>query len=199
MRHAWDAKAGFQPPRCRAALACQLGPVWTGLAATQPHARFLFAAFSLHSVRERSEATRLLGDFAEHVAGHGNLGVVDVPADLVARADVILADRDVTAGCVAVAARHAFQTTALMAVLEHARDKAGVLAPAQFNGLKLVDRSLWYALHSLGMPNPYVEALGARAHWAAEVLIGAPLHTPTIDAAVDAVRTGLGEVGKAQP
>ena len=195
--HARDGKGVFQSVLCRLALARQLGPVWTGPAAAQPHARFLFAAFALHAVRERAEATRLLGDFAQHIAGHGNLGALDVPAELVARADAILADRDVTAGCVAVAARHAFQTTALMAVLEHARDKAGVLAPAQFNGLKLVDRGLWFALHSLGMPNPYVEALGARAQWAAEVLAGRPLPTPAIDAAVDAVRTGLGEVGKA--
>ena len=196
-RHAGHPKAGFQPALCRLALARQLGPVWTGMAAAQPHARFLFAAFALHAVRERAEATRLLGDFAEHVARCGGQDAVNMPAELVARADVILADRDVTAGCIEVAARHAFQTTVLMAVLGHARDKAGVLAPAQFNGLKLVDRGLWYALHSMGMPNPYVEALGARAHWAAETLAGMPLHTPTIDAAVNAVRTGLGEVGKA--
>ena len=185
-RHAWDAKAGFQPVLCRLALA-------------QPLAGFLFAGLALHAVRESADATRLLGDFAQHIAGQGNLGTLDVPAELVARADVILADRDVTAGCIEVAARHAFQTTALMAVLDHARDKAGVLAPAQFNGLKLVDRGLWYALHSLGMPNPYVEALGARAHWAAEALAGMALHTPAIDAAVNAVCTGLSEVGKAQP
>ena len=197
--HAQDGKGVFQPVLCRLALARQLGPVWTGPAAAQPHARLLFAAFALHGVRERAEATRLLGDFAEHVARCTGQDAVDVPAELMARADVILADRDVTAGCVEVAARHAFQTTALMAVLEHARDKAGVMAPAQFNGLKLVDRSLWYALHSLGMPNPYVEALGARAHWAAETLAGMALHTPAIEPAMNTVRTGLGEVGKAQP
>jgi len=196
-RHAWDAKAGFQPMLCRLALVRQLGPVWTGPAAAQPHARLLFAAFALHSIRERAEATRLLGDFAQRLAKGDGQDALDVPAELVARADVILADRDVATGCVEVAAKHAFQTTALMAALDHARDKAGVLAPAQFNGLKLVDRGLWYALHSLGMPNPYVEALGARAHWAAEALAGQPLHTPVIDAAVHAVRTGLGEVRKA--
>lgn len=196
-RHAWDARTGFQPVLCRLALARQLGPVWTGPAAAQPHARLLFATFALHAVRERAEAARLLGDFAQHIAGHGNLGALDVPAELVARADVILADRDVTAGCVEVAARHAFQATALMAVLEHARDKAGVLAPAQFNGLKLVDRGLWYALHSLGMPNPYVEALGARDHLAAERMAGRPLPSPSIDSAMLTVRTGQGEAGKA--
>jgi intracellular multiplication protein IcmP len=193
-RHAWDAKAGFQPVLCRLALARQLGPVWTGPAAAQPHARFLFAAFALHAVRERAEATRLLGDFAQFLARGGDQGALDVLAEMVARADAILADRDVTAGCVEVAARHAFQSTALMAVLEHARDKAGVLAPAQFNGLKLVDRDLWYALHSMGMPNPYIEALGARDHLAAERMAGRPLPSPSIDRAMLTVRTGLGEV-----
>lgn len=195
-RHAWDARTGFQPVLCRLALTRQLGPVWTGPASAQPHARFLFAAFALHSVRERAEATRLLGDFAQHIAGCGNLGALDVPAELVARADLILADRDVTAGCVEVAALHALQTTALMAVLEHARDKAGVLAPAQFNGLKLVDRGLWYALHSLGMPNPYVEALGARDHLAVERMAGRPLPSPSIDRAMLTVRSHVGDVQK---
>jgi len=63
------------------------------------------------------------------------------------------------------------------------RKRAGVMAPAQFNWLKLVDRRLWYALHSLGMPNPYVEARGARDHYAAECLIGEPIHAPSIDRA----------------
>lgn len=193
-RYAWDGKAGFQPALCRLALARQLGPVWTDPAVAQPHARLLFAAFALHSVRERAEATRLLGDLAAHVAGWASQDAVAISAELVARADVILADRNVTAGCVEVAARHAFQTTALMAALEHARDKAGVLAPGQFNGLKLVDRGLWYALHSLGMPNPYVEALGARDHLAAERMAGRPLPNPSIDRAVLTVRTGVSEV-----
>lgn len=195
-RHAWHPKAGFQPSLCRLALARQLGPVWTGTAAAQPHARFLFAAFALHAVRERAEATRLLGDFAGHVARCGGQDAVNMPAELVARADVILADRDVTAGCVEVAVRHAFQTTVLMAVLEHAQDKAGVLAPAQFNGLKLVDRGLWYALHSLGMPNPYVEALGARDHLAAERMAGRPLPSLSIDRAMLTVRSHVGDVPK---
>ena len=37
-----------------------------------------------------------------------------------------------------------------MSVLNQARLRSGVLAPAQFAFLKLVDRRLWYALHALG-------------------------------------------------
>ena len=85
-----------------------------------------------------------------------------------------------------------------MALLNEARLKAGVLAPAQFVWLKLVDRRLWYALHSLGFetegfgrylhPNPRVEAAGARDHWAAERLSGRPLLRPEIERALNAAR-----------
>ncbi len=33
------------------------------------------------------------------------------------------------------------------------------------------------------MPNPYVEAHGARDHYAAECLTGEPIHAPSIDRA----------------
>ena len=73
-----------------------------------------------------------------------------------------------------------------------------LLAPAQFAWLKLVDRPLWYALHSLGFetegfgrylhPNPRVEAAGARDHWAAERIAKRPLTSPDIERALEAVR-----------
>ncbi len=71
----------------------------------------------------------------------------------------------------------------------------------QFACLKLIDRGLWYALHSLGFegdgpgqtthPNPRVEAAGARDHWAAERVAGSPLLIPSVNRAVDAVRAAL--------
>jgi intracellular multiplication protein IcmP len=86
----------------------------------------------------------------------------------------------------------------MMTLLNAARLHAGVLAPAQFAWLKLVDRSLWYALHSLGYetegfgrylhPNPRVEALGARDHWAVELVAGAPVVTPSLERAIEALR-----------
>jgi intracellular multiplication protein IcmP len=105
-----------------------------------------------------------------------------------------------------VASRHGFTTPALMSVLCEARRKAGVLPPAQFKSVKFVDRRLWYALHSLGfpsdtaapMPNPRVEAIGARDHWAAECQAGRPLLVPTIDHAVLAIRAALLAAGNEQ-
>jgi intracellular multiplication protein IcmP len=62
-----------------------------------------------------------------------------------------------------------------MSVLNQARLRSGVLAPAQFAFLKLVDRRLWYAI-------------GAGAHWAAERAVGAPIPTPEFDQAIAAIR-----------
>lgn len=194
--HAWDGRKGFQESLCRQELSRQLGPVWSGPRTAEPHARCMFAAFALHSIRDRADAVSFLGDFA-HSLPEGQPGEpIQVPAEIVAKADVILADPSAIKDCIEKAAQHAFQTTALMTVLQYARDKAGVLAPGQFNGLKLIDRRLWYALHSLDMPNPYVEALGARDHWAAERLSESPLHTPAIDRAVETIRSGVSEVRK---
>ena len=85
-----------------------------------------------------------------------------------------------------------------MSVLNASRSRSGVLAPAQFAFLKLVDRRLWYALHALGFeadgllahphPSQRVEAIGARAHWAAERGVGEPIATPEFDTAIAAIR-----------
>ena len=85
-----------------------------------------------------------------------------------------------------------------MMLLTAGRAAAGVLAPAQFAWLKLVDRDLWYALHSLGFetedggrylhPAPRIEAIGVRDHWAVERLVGGPVPEPAIDRALEAIR-----------
>jgi intracellular multiplication protein IcmP len=61
-----------------------------------------------------------------------------------------------------------------------------------------VERPLWYALHSLGFetegigrylhPNPRVEALGARDHWAVEYAAGVPIIEPDLTRAMQTLR-----------
>jgi intracellular multiplication protein IcmP len=102
-----------------------------------------------------------------------------------------------------ITSAHAYTAPALMSLLTAARRRAGVLAPAQFGALKLIDRHLWYGLHSLGVegdgpgqsshPNPRVEAAGARDHWAAERAAGRPLVIPSVERAVSAVRAAIDE------
>ena len=121
-----------------------------------------------------------------------------LPLSVCAEANPLLGDGELVTPALAIANRHAYPHTALMELLNQARLRGGVLAPGQFAWLKLVDRPLWYALHSLGFetegfvrychPNPRVEALGARDHWAVERLAGEPVIEPNMDRAIEALR-----------
>lgn len=181
--HAWDPKRGYRADWARRELASQLGPPWAGVEHAAPHVRCLFAGFALHAARHREDAACFLGELAEALPRTRGDAIPELPGAVVTQADLVLRDPAVAGPCAEVAGCHAFQSTAMLGVLAYARQRAGVMAPAQFNWLKLVDRRLWYALHSLGMPNPYVEARGARDHYAAECLIGEPIHAPAIDRA----------------
>lgn len=188
-------------------LIAQLGPVWRGAAAARPPARIMFAAISLHLEGRREECLTLLGDLAEALAADGEQGPagperpLEAPPDVVATADAVISDGNLRIPAESAARQHAFETTALMGLLNLARLNNGVLAPPQFNGLKLMDRNLWYALHSLGFPghgpgqnshpNPRVEAIGARAHWENERQARCALFNPEISSALHAVRAAI--------
>lgn len=206
-RFATGKNGEFDPKLAEAALTLQLGPVWRGAATATPAARVMFAVFALHLAGRRDEVFGLLGDLAVAVAadiGHGPAGPeapLAMPRAVLEAADAFIAQPQCCGPAEAVAQRHAFETTALMALLTKARLDSGVLAPAQFSGLKLLDRNLWYALHALGFPghgpgqnthlNPRIEAIGARAHWDAERLAKCALFRPELAAAVGAVRATL--------
>ena len=193
----------YSEDRAKAELVNQLGPLWNGPPLADPHVRCLFAAFVLHAARRRADAIELLGDLAASLpngkgeASSGPDAPLAFSPEAVAKADAILSHSDLGGRCITAAAQHAYTATAMMSVLTLAREQAGVLAPAQFAFLKLVDRRLWYALHSLGFPgsqnraeqpNPRIEALGARDHWAAERDAGQPLPDPSLECALDLVR-----------
>lgn len=203
-RYARHEDGSFDEDAARHELVEQLGPLWRGVEKAPPLIRCLLAAFALHAARQREAATKFLGDFSRALgpekkeAPGGPDAPLPVPPQLVAAADAILR-RPALRRHFGVADAHAFAVPALMTVLCEARARGGVLAPAQFNFVKLIDRRLWYALHSLGfpaevgaeetaMPNPRVEAAGARDHWASERMEGRPLFIPAIEHAVLVIR-----------
>ena len=207
---AWATRkdGSFDAAAARHALVLQLGPPWRGVEQASPQVRCLSAVFALHRAERRADALRLLGLLSTGLAGQGQ-DAPDGPdqplalsAAAIAEADALLPDYALMAPARSIAQRHAYTHTALMALLAEARRQAGVLAPAQFAWLKLVDRPLWYALHSLGFetegsdrylhPNPRAEAIGARDHWAVERAAGEPVIEPAIDRALDAVRAVAG-------
>ena len=204
-RYATSEKNGFDEAAARREFMRQLGGRWTEPAAASPAVRSMLAVFALQGVRRRDEATALLGLLSEGLPVgkvDGGAGPEEPPAfdpKTVAVADRVLATVEVAAWAFDVMQKHHFTTPGLMSVLNEARLRSGVLAPAQFAFLKLVDRRLWYALHALGFesdaliahphPSMRVEAIGAGAHWAAERTVGVPIPTPEFDSALAAIRT----------
>jgi len=204
-RYAKPKNGKLDEVAAKRALTRQLGKRWHGLEGAEPQVRCMLAVFALHLAGRREEVLRLLGDMAEALpitAREGSAGPAKplaFPPALIWSADQVLVDSSLRRPALEIANRHAYATPALMSVLNEARRGSGVLAPAAFNSLKLVDRSLWYALHSLGFPgdgpgqnihpNPRVEALGARDHWAAERAMRRPLNVPEVEQALGSVRT----------
>jgi intracellular multiplication protein IcmP len=206
-RFARRQDGSFDQAAAHDALRLQLGPRWTEPEAAEPAVRCLFTAFALHMTERRDDAQQLLGTLAVGLSdqtddrAEGPDKPLALDRAVVARADTILSgmNADDARGA---ASRHAYTTPAMMELLVGARRRAGVLAPAQFAWLKLVDRHLWYALHSLGYetdglgrylhPNPRVEAIGARDHWAAERAAGGPVIEPSLGRAVEALRKSAG-------
>jgi intracellular multiplication protein IcmP len=203
----WAAgEAGeFDEHRARAELIRQLGGHWLGPQHAPSHVKCMLWAAGLHLAGRRADALAFLGRLSEGLAGkaqkegpEGPASPLAFPPALVKTADAALRTTEEGRRVCALAGRHGFVVPSVMSALVAARRQSGVLAPAHFAFLKLVDRRLWYALHSLGSPadafnpalhpNPCVEAAGARDHWAAECLAGVPLLKPSIDRALAAVR-----------
>ena len=193
--------------RMRRGLALQLGPLWSGIERAPTHFHFFYVVFALHLEQKRNQAVELLSALAEALPGGTGKETAGpdrpyaIPDALIARADTILRSGALKGRAEQITGRHAYTVPALMSLLVEARRRSGVLVPAQFAFLKLVDRNFWYALHSLGFegdgpgqnthPNPRVEAAGARDHWAAERLAMRPLMMRSVERAADAVRAAL--------
>jgi intracellular multiplication protein IcmP len=203
-RYATSEKGGFDKAAARREFMRQLGGRWMGPAAASESVRCMLAVFALQGVQRRDEAARLLGLLSEGLprdkagGGAGPEEPLAFDPKTIALADLVLATTDVAGWAFDVMQKHHFTTPGLMSVLNQARLRSGVLAPAQFAFLKLVDRRLWYALHALGFesdaliahphPSMRVEAIGAGAHWAAERAVGVPIPTPEFDSAIGAIR-----------
>lgn len=85
-----------------------------------------------------------------------------------------------------VMTKHAFVITGLMALLDEARG-GGVVAPLEFRWLKYQDRTLWYALTSVGRKTAFVEAAGPFAHWLLETHLGRAISHKETTEAVEAL------------
>ncbi len=179
--------------RAEQVLAAQLGAPWA-VGSPPPHVRALAGLFALRiagfeapsdaeAERLKNRAFELLRQLARSAAAHkagGYLPTAAVYTRVIAKTAPFL-----NAGTVqALVAHHVYTQTVLLRLLAEAR-RCGALPPALFSWLKGVDRPLWYALSSLGRRVPFVETLGAVAHYQAELAAGRALYPPAVEAAVE--------------
>jgi len=87
-----------------------------------------------------------------------------------------------------------FVTTWLMGLL-YAGGENQSIPPSQFLWVRVVDRTLWYALHQVGSRCAWMEASGPWAHYWAENQIGRAIPEPQVDSAVQALDKVLHDEG----
>lgn len=85
---------------------------------------------------------------------------------------------------------HAFVYCGLMSMLDTGR-KGGVIPPVEFMWTKLENRTLYFALSSVGKKVSYTESAGVFSHWMLENLIGRPVPTPEVTEAVNGLKVAL--------
>jgi hypothetical protein len=86
--------------------------------------------------------------------------------------------------------KHAYTYTALMSLLEAAREGA-TLAPSSLRWLKGKNRTLWYALNCVGKKVAFTESAGVFAHWLLEKEAKIAIPHPEVTEAIEALRVAL--------
>lgn len=180
----------------RRAFLLQLGPRWNGYEGLPIYIQGLLAAFALKGAQKRDQSDNLLGKLAPCWSLKGGLSV---PSELASEIKKTLKDPKIGGKALEVGNRYAYRTTALLGILRWARTQGGVLAPAQFLWLRVVDRPLWYALNNLGRHAFLTEGAGAMAHFMAEDSAKKPLVIPRIDTAIVTLNKYVSETNPTIP
>ena len=143
----------------------------------------LLATYCLKASRKRDKADEMLGRLAKCWSIEKGLRL-NKDRSLLSDARKILKNKELAHATLKKCSQHAWQTTALLRALLHAREEGGVLAPAQFVWLRAHDRELWYPLNNLGRQSSHTEAIGAMAHFKSEKREGRPIPKPKVQEAV---------------
>ncbi len=186
---------------CASELSKQLGVPWMGVDEAPLHVKCLAVMMGYHAMVEPDMKVPVPGmgkvQVSENFRQELALAFANNPPgadrdkalrDLIAPK---LANADLVAKINKVAAGHAWTSTALIALLTHARKRAGVLAWAEFTWIKEIDRPLSYVLNNVGRSAHHVEGSGAIAHFDAERIGKRKLPEPRVDQAVWGVQEYL--------
>jgi hypothetical protein len=118
------------------------------------------------------------------------LSYIERPSIDTSPAEPVLAETEIQDIIGRFAAKHAFEETILLAMLEACNGL--MLLPTQaFLWLKPLDRTLFYVLDSLGANGGWAEGGGAVAHYRTEVFNEKRIEVPQVEMAVTAMSREL--------
>lgn len=120
---------------------------------------------------------KLFGDIA--YAYNDELSFSDI-ASVVERYSALVAESE---GFKAILKEHFFTRTLLRRMLQESRT-IGVLPTDYFGWLKMEDRTLWYTLNDLGLPESSAETHGIKSHYDMEKSTGRAISAPYLKTAI---------------
>jgi hypothetical protein len=159
----------------------QLGKAWTGSSDLPPFVRGLYAALISFACADKDLCFNLLDQFNRSwrpPKKKNNVAHIDITG-----VDAVIEKHEGSERIQEIISNHAYVTTVMARLLEAAREK-GRLGTSLFIWLKVIDRTLWYALNQEGGQCGWTEAAGPRAHKLAEKAVKGPLFKPYVETAV---------------
>ncbi len=170
----------------------QLGRRWRGPQKAPPYVQALFVAFAMKANGLRKESDTFLAELSKCWDPKRGMRLSREVRKTIR--DHI--DNPATGRVMAkIALQHAYTTTALLRLLNVAREQGGVLAPAQFLWLRAVDRNIWYPLNNLGRGAIHIEAAAGIAHYRAEKSANKPIPNPKVQPAIQGLTDYLKKNG----
>ncbi|WP_234393739.1 secretion/conjugation apparatus DotM-related subunit, partial [Fangia hongkongensis] len=164
-------------------LSKDLGAPWSKVKVTNIIVYGLFAAFSACIINQRKVADMLLSELTQYFGDshtHQNGFKQFLRGRRIAKnIEMIVAEVSMKPVIQKLIGQHFYASTLLCELLNHAR-KSGIMPSASFLWLKKIDRSLWYALNSVGRKTYFSEGAAIVAHWNAERSLGDQIQYPLV-------------------
>lgn len=185
----------------------QLGNLWEGPKRLSKSEKALFACFAAHLCHDKDGCMQGLEDLSRKTLPSGmrrgdkldkkGKPIYQMVKEFVkpseyAITDALLKKYKDDPRVLEVVAKYAYNTTVLMGLLEAAR-KNGVIPSSFFIWLRPYNRSLWYALNTVGRATSVCESAGVFAHFLAEKIAQHKLERPYVKEATNALEISLRE------
>lgn len=179
----------FDAAICKDVFARQLGKPWPGSSSKlPPYQRAIFGAWAALIAQKREECVKALNQIASSFKHDTKTNKFTINPELA----LALADKYESEPMVQeLIRRHFHVTTLLMSMLELGRDRGGNMCSSMFIWLKPMHRTLFYALHQVGLREPNMESAGIFEHRHAELRDGFPISTPQVGQAVLGIERAL--------